>query len=99
MRAAEAAPATGLVDRYHLCFALGKAWRTAARYAESWRYYERGNALKRAESRYRPEVHRDQHGEAEDGLHPRNSSSARRAGASRSPARSSSSACRARARR
>ena len=27
---AEAAPATALVDRYHLCFALGKAWRIAA---------------------------------------------------------------------
>jgi tetratricopeptide (TPR) repeat protein len=56
MRTAEAGPATGLVDRYHLCFALGKAYEDRGDYAESWGYYERGNALKRAESRYRPEV-------------------------------------------
>ena len=56
MRAAEAAPTTTLVNRYHLCFALGKAYEDAGAYAESWRYYERGNALKRAESRYRPEL-------------------------------------------
>jgi tetratricopeptide (TPR) repeat protein len=56
MRTAEALPATGLVDRYHLCFALGKACEDRGEYAESWGYYERGNALKRAESRYRPEV-------------------------------------------
>jgi len=56
MRGAEAQPATGLVDRYHLCFALGKAYEDRGKYAESWGYYERGNALKRAESRYRPEL-------------------------------------------
>ncbi|MGC2031708.1 MAG: sulfotransferase [Steroidobacteraceae bacterium] len=56
MRAAEALPATGLIDRYHLCFALGKAYEDRAEYAESWGFYRRGNALKRAESRYRPEV-------------------------------------------
>jgi len=56
MRTAEAGPATGLVDRCHLCFALGKAYEDRGEYAESWGYYERGNALKRAESRYRPEV-------------------------------------------
>ena len=44
-----------LVDRYHLCFALGKALEDRAEFAESFRYYERGNALKRAESKYRPE--------------------------------------------
>jgi tetratricopeptide (TPR) repeat protein len=55
MRAQEAAPATRLVDRYHLCFALGKALEDGAQYAESFRYYERGNALKKSESRYRPE--------------------------------------------
>ncbi|HEX4649337.1 MAG TPA: sulfotransferase [Steroidobacteraceae bacterium] len=52
----EAAPATSVVDRYHLCFALGKAFEDRGEYAQSWRYYERGNALKRAESRYRPEI-------------------------------------------
>jgi tetratricopeptide (TPR) repeat protein len=56
MRTAEAGAATGLVDRYHLCFALGKAYEDRGEYAEAWSYYERGNALKRAESRYRPDV-------------------------------------------
>ena len=56
MRAAEAAPTTRLVDRYHLCFALGKALEDRGEYDESLRYYERGNALKRSESRYRPEI-------------------------------------------
>ena len=55
MRNAEAASDTSPVDRYHLCFALGKACEDRADYAASWRFYERGNALKRAESRYRPE--------------------------------------------
>jgi len=56
MRAEEAAPTTGLIDRYHLNFALGKALEDLGETAESWRYYEQGNALKRSESRYRPEV-------------------------------------------
>jgi tetratricopeptide (TPR) repeat protein len=56
MRAHEAAPGTALHDRYHLCFALGKAYEDRNEFAESWRYYERGNALKRSESRYRPEI-------------------------------------------
>jgi len=56
MRAEEATPAARTVDRYHLCFALGKAFEDQHEYAESWRFYERGNALKRAERRYRPEI-------------------------------------------
>jgi tetratricopeptide (TPR) repeat protein len=56
MRAAEAAPRTPLVDRYHLCFALGKALEDRGEYAESFSYYERGNALKRGAIRYRPEL-------------------------------------------
>lgn len=56
MRGDESAPGTPLVDRFHLCFALGKALEDRAEYEESWRYYERGNAAKRAESRYRPEI-------------------------------------------
>ena len=55
MHREEAAPATQLIDRYHLCFALGKALEDRGEYQESFRYYERGNALKRSESRYRPE--------------------------------------------
>jgi tetratricopeptide (TPR) repeat protein len=56
IRAAESAPATGLIDRYHLNFALGKALEDRGEYGESFRHYERGNALKRAESKYRPEI-------------------------------------------
>jgi tetratricopeptide (TPR) repeat protein len=56
MRAEEAQPSTSLVDRYHLCFALGKALEDLGDYEDSYRYYERGNQLKRAESRYRPEI-------------------------------------------
>jgi len=56
MRAAEAAAATGPIDRYHLCFALGKALEDRGQYATSFDYYARGNALKRGASRYRPEV-------------------------------------------
>ncbi|GLQ50477.1 sulfotransferase [Dyella flava] len=52
----EATPATPLVDRCHLCFALGKAFEDRGDHAESWRYYQQGNALKRSESRYRPEI-------------------------------------------
>jgi tetratricopeptide (TPR) repeat protein len=56
LRAEEAASASRLVDRYHLCFALGKALEDRGDFAESWQFYERGNKLKRAESRYRPEI-------------------------------------------
>jgi tetratricopeptide (TPR) repeat protein len=56
MRAAEAAPGTQNVDRYHLCFALGKAYEDRHEYAESWQFYERGNALKRAQGLYDPEI-------------------------------------------
>jgi tetratricopeptide (TPR) repeat protein len=56
MQAAEADPATPLADRYHLGFALGKACEDRTEYQKSWEYYERGNALKRAESKYRPEI-------------------------------------------
>ena len=56
MRAEEAAPGTDPVDRYHLCFALGKALEDRNEFAESWQFYERGNALKRAESRYQPDI-------------------------------------------
>ena len=56
MRGQEAAAATSLVDRYHLCFALGKALEDRGEYAESFRYYERGNAFKKSESRYKAEL-------------------------------------------
>jgi tetratricopeptide (TPR) repeat protein len=56
MRALESAPRVRAVDRYHLCFALGKALEDRGEYAASFAYYERGNALKKAECRYRPAI-------------------------------------------
>jgi hypothetical protein len=56
MRAEVAASAARVADRRHLCFALGKAYEDRNEYEESWRFYERGNGLKRAESRYDPET-------------------------------------------
>src|SRR5258706_14366716 len=55
MGAAEASANIQQVDRYHLCFALGKALEDRGEYAESFAFYERGNALKKTECRYRPE--------------------------------------------
>ncbi len=56
MRAQEAAPATRPVDRFHLSFALGKAFEDRGEYAASFAHYARGNALKKAESRYEPDI-------------------------------------------
>jgi tetratricopeptide (TPR) repeat protein len=56
MRAQEASRSTPVADRYHFCFALGKALEDRAEYEESFRFYERGNALKRAELRYDPDA-------------------------------------------
>ncbi len=56
MRQAEAAPTATLVDRYQLCFALGKALEDRAQYAESFSYYAKGNALKRSEIPVNPET-------------------------------------------
>jgi tetratricopeptide (TPR) repeat protein len=56
MRAEQASPATPEIDRYHLCFALGKALEDRGQFEESWSFYAQGNALKRAESRYRGEL-------------------------------------------
>jgi tetratricopeptide (TPR) repeat protein len=52
MREHEADPSGRLVDRYHLCFALGKALEDREQYAESFACYARGNALKLTEVRY-----------------------------------------------
>jgi tetratricopeptide (TPR) repeat protein len=56
IRALEADPATGRVDRLHLCFALAKALEDQGSFAESFHYYRLGNELKRADSRYAPEI-------------------------------------------
>ncbi|WP_404710082.1 sulfotransferase [Sphingomonas sp. MMS24-J13] len=56
MRTEEAAAGIASLDRIHLCFALGKAYEDRGDHAKSWGYYERGNALQRAEIRYTPEA-------------------------------------------
>ena len=52
MRAQEQSPHISREDRYHLCFALGKALEDRGGYADSFSYYERGNALKQQEIRF-----------------------------------------------
>ena len=56
MRAASEATTTGEIDRVHLAFALGKALEDRGEYPDSFEQYRIGNALKRAQSRYRPEI-------------------------------------------
>jgi len=56
MQGALDAATTGVVDRYHLCFALGKALEDQGDFAGSFRHYQQGNALKRPECRYRAEL-------------------------------------------
>ena len=53
MLAAASAPTTACFDRYHLCFALGREFESRGDHAQSFSHYQRGNALKRAEVRYR----------------------------------------------
>jgi tetratricopeptide (TPR) repeat protein len=55
MRAACQAQGTARADRWHLNFALGKAYEDRGAYAESFELYAQGNSLKRADSRYRAE--------------------------------------------
>ena len=52
MRELEAGHALSHADRVHFCFALGKAFEDKKDYAQAFGYYEKGNALKRAQSRY-----------------------------------------------
>ena len=56
MRAQEARADIASADRYHLCFALGKALEDRGEFAESFAYYARGNALKKDELQYRPQA-------------------------------------------
>ncbi|WP_288128907.1 tetratricopeptide repeat-containing sulfotransferase family protein [Microbulbifer sp.] len=58
MRELEAAPSTARDDRYHLCFALGKALEDRKNFAEAFQWYEKGNALKQEECRYSIEHNR-----------------------------------------
>jgi tetratricopeptide (TPR) repeat protein len=55
MQALEASPAAASVDRYHLCFALGRAFEDLREYQRSYGFYERGNRLRKSAGRYRPE--------------------------------------------
>ncbi|MEJ2604715.1 MAG: sulfotransferase, partial [Gammaproteobacteria bacterium] len=55
MRDREAGTGIAGDDRIHLCFALGKALEDRGAFAESFRYYRRGNALKRERSGYDPD--------------------------------------------
>jgi tetratricopeptide (TPR) repeat protein len=59
MRTEEAAPRTQSLDRIHLCFAIGKALEDKGEFEQSWVFYARGNALKREESAYRPDLLED----------------------------------------
>lgn len=53
LRSQEKAPDLGFQDRIYLCFALGKALEDRKDYAAAFEYYERGNDLKRAQTRYK----------------------------------------------
>jgi len=52
IRQYESDPATSAEDRIHLCFAAGKALEDRGEFDASFEYYDRGNALKREETRY-----------------------------------------------
>ncbi len=56
MRLLEAGDSIPPADRFHLCFALGKALEDHGRYEQSFRYYARGNALKKVECGYAADV-------------------------------------------
>ncbi|QZD88726.1 sulfotransferase [Qipengyuania aurantiaca] len=52
MREQAARADLAFMDRVHLSFALGKAYEDRGDYEQSFRFYEEGNALKRAQTRY-----------------------------------------------
>ena len=56
MREQAERPDLAFMDRVHLSFALGKALEDEGAYAESFGQYERGNDLKRAQTRYSAEA-------------------------------------------
>ena len=55
MRAQIERPETPADDRFHLCFALGKALEDREQYAESFACYVKGNKLRRSGLRYDPD--------------------------------------------
>tara|TARA_A100001391_G_scaffold83275_1_gene54471 strand:- start:10562 stop:12514 length:1953 start_codon:yes stop_codon:yes gene_type:complete len=56
MEAQVARPDLAFMDRVHISFALGKAHEDRKDYEASFTYYEQGNALKRAQTRYSADV-------------------------------------------
>jgi tetratricopeptide (TPR) repeat protein len=48
-------PETATEDRFHFCFALGKALEDREEFSESFAWYERGNELRLAGLRYDPD--------------------------------------------
>lgn len=56
----ESAQSTSVYDRFHLCFALGKGYEDRQQYEKSFSFYQRGNELKRQQSRYSAEKNRQQ---------------------------------------
>ena len=56
MRRAEAAGDISVSERDNLCFAIGTALEQSRQYEESFRYYERGNVLRRSRITYKSEL-------------------------------------------
>jgi len=55
MRAQEGNSNLSHIDRVYLCFALGKAYEDRGDFETSFKYYERGNRLKKSQGRYSAE--------------------------------------------
>ena len=55
MHAQESNPNLSHIDRIYLCFALGKAYEDKKDFKSSFKYYERGNRLKKTQRRYNAE--------------------------------------------
>lgn len=52
MQMAQASPNLSFMSRVHIAFALGKAQEDKGEYAVSFEHYERGNSLKKQQTRY-----------------------------------------------
>ena len=57
-------PHVQAMDKYHICFALGKAFEDKGDYAQSFSFYEQGNDLKHAQLNYQA-VETSQHMQAQ----------------------------------
>ena len=55
MKTMLARPGIQPADKYHICFALGKAFEDHQDYAQAFSYYEQGNTLKHQQLRYNPD--------------------------------------------